>query len=287
MVETAMGRSEKVMSSYRIGEFAKLAGVTVRALHHYDRIGLLKPERTSSGFRVYDLKGLERLEQIAALKFLGIPLKEIKLLLKHGPLTLADSLNVQREALGEKRRLIDRAMVAIEAAEKAIQSGQTTDASILRKIIEVIDMQPQENSMRKYYTDQAWLDKERIAHETPLEAREKNLKAMRQLFAEIEADIDLDPASEAAQALTRRWLQLAEFAHGGNEAVRAGNIEAWNDRPNWPPEQQDRLLAAYGLDLDGRTAALQRFETVTKFIGRAIGYKMRSSLRALYGLDQA
>jgi DNA-binding transcriptional MerR regulator len=275
------------MSSYRIGEFAKLAGVTVRALHHYDRIGLLKPERTSSGFRVYDLKGLERLEQIAALKFLGIPLKEIKLLLKHGPLTLADSLNVQREALGEKRRLIDRAMVAIEAAEKAVQSGQTTDASILRKIIEAIDMQTQENSMRKYYTDQAWLDKERIAHETPLETRQKNLKAMRQVFAEIEADIDLDPASEAAQALTKRWLQLAEFAHGGNEAVRAGNIEAWNDRPNWPPEQQDRLLAAYGLDLDGRTAALQRFETVTKFIGRAIGYKMRSSLRALYGLDQA
>ena len=275
------------MSSYRIGEFAKLAGVTVRALHHYDRIGLLKPERTGYGFRVYDRKGLERREQIAALKFLGIPLKEIKLLLKHGPLTLADSLNVQREALGEKRRLIDRAMVAIEAAEKVIQSGQTTDASILRRIIEAIDMQTQENSMRKYYTDQAWLDKERIAHETPLETRQKNLKAMRQLFAEIEADIDLDPASEAAQALTKRWLQLAEFAHGGNEAVRAGNIEAWNDRPNWPPEQQDKLLAAYGLDLDDRTASLQRFETVTKFIGRAIGHKVQTSLRSLYGLDDA
>jgi DNA-binding transcriptional MerR regulator len=274
------------MSSYRIGEFAKLAGVTVRALHHYDRIGLLKPERTSSGFRVYDLKGLERLEQIAALKFLGIPLKEIRLLLKHGPLTLADSLNVQREALGEKRRLIDRAMVAIEAAEKVIQSGQTTDASILRRIIEAIDMQTQENSMRKYYTDQAWLDKERIAHETPLETRQKNIKTMRQLFAEIETDLDLDPASEAAQALTKRWLQLAEFAHGGNDAVRAGNIEAWNDRPNWPPEEQDRLLAAYGLDLDDRTASSQRFETVTKFIGRAIGHKVQTSLRALYGLDQ-
>jgi DNA-binding transcriptional MerR regulator len=58
------------------------------------------------------------LEQIAALKFLGIPLQEIKLLLKHGPLTLVDSLHVQREALAEKRRLIDRAVVAIEAAEK-------------------------------------------------------------------------------------------------------------------------------------------------------------------------
>jgi DNA-binding transcriptional MerR regulator len=275
-------------SSYRIGEFAKLAGVTVRALHHYDRIGLLKPLRGSSGGRLYRLEDLERLEQIAALKFLGIPLQEIKLLLKHGPLALVDSLRVQREALAEKRRLIDRAVVAIEAAEKVIRSGQTTDASILRKIIEAIDMQPQENFMRKYYTDQAWLDKERIVHETPLDVRQKNIEAWRQLFAEIEAAIDLDPACESAQALTKRWLQLAESAHGGNQAVRAGNVEAWNDRPNWPPEQQDKLLAGFGLDLDHRAASLERFESVTEFLGRAINYKIRSNLpdlRALYGLE--
>jgi len=272
-------------SSYRIGEFAKLAGVTVRALHHYDRIGLLKPQRGSSGFRLYRLEDLERLEQIAALKFLGIPLQEIKLLLKHGPLTLVDSLHVQREALAEKRRLIDRAVVAIEAAEKVIQSGQTTDASILRKIIEVIDMQPQENFMRKYYTDQAWLDKERILQETPPEVRQKNWQAWQQLFAEIEAATDLDPASAPAQALARRWLQIGEAANGGNEAVRAGYIEAWNDRHNWPQDQQDRLLASFGLDPHDRTASMQRVETVAKFIRRTIGYKVQTNLRALYGLD--
>jgi DNA-binding transcriptional MerR regulator len=276
-------------NSYRIGEFATLAGVTVRALHHYDRIGLLKPQRGSSGFRLYRLEDLERLEQIAALKFLGIPLQEIKLLLKHGPLTLVDSLHVQREALAEKRRLIDRAVVAIEAAEKVVRSGQTADASILRKIIEVIDMQPQENSLRKYYTDQAWLDRERFVQETPLEIRKKNFEAWRQLFAEIEAAIDVDPASESAQALTKRWLQLAETAHGGNEAVRAGNIEAWKNYQNWPRDQQDRLLAGFGLDPQERAASMGRFESVTKFLGQAIGYKMRSSLpslRVLYGLDQ-
>jgi len=287
-------------NSYRVGEFAKLAGVTVRALHHYDRIGLLEPQRGSSGFRVYRLQDLERLEQIAALKFLGIPLAEIKLLLKRGPLTLADSLQMQREALGEKRKLIDRALVAIEAAEKAIQAGQTqagqtqgrqmADASILRKIIEVIDMQPQENFMRKYYSDQAWLDKERIARETPAEERKKHVQAMRQVFAEIEADLDRDPASEDAQALTKRWLREAEAAHGGNEAVRAGNIEAWNDFKNWPPDQQDKVLVGFDLDLQDRTASLGRFENVTKFLGRAIGYKIRTnmpSVRSLYGLDRA
>lgn len=277
-------------SVYRIGEFAKLAGVTVRALHHYDRIGLLKPQRGSSGFRLYRLEDLERLEQIAALKFLGIPLKEIKLLLKHGPLSLAGSLHMQREALAEKRRLIDRAVAAIESAEKAIRSGQTTDASILRRIIEVIDMQPQENSMRKYYTEQAWLDKERIARERPAEEFKKNVLALRRLFCEIEADIDLDPASERAQDLTRQWLQLAEYAHGGNEAVRAGNIQAWNDYQNWPPDEQDKVLAAFDLDLQDRAASLRRWESITKFLGRAVSHKIRSnipSVRTLYGLEPA
>ena len=276
-------------SSYRIGEFARLAGVTVRALHHYDRIGLLKPKRGSSGFRLYRLEDLERLEQIAALKFLGIPLQEVKLLLKHGPLTLVDSLHVQHEALAEKRRLIDLAVVAIEAAEKVVRSGQTTDASILRKIIEVIDMQPQENFMRKYYTEQAWLDKERIVDQTPTETRLKNMQAWQQLFSEIEAAIDLDPASTAAQALTKRWIELAETATGGDEAIRAGGIEAWKDHRNWPLDQQDKILVSFGLDPNDRAAAMRRLESVGSFIGKAISHKMLSNLpnlRVLYGLNQ-
>lgn len=141
---------------YRAQEFAELAGVTVRALHHYDRIGLLKPQRNSSGYRLYSLAHLERLEQITALKFLGIPLKEIKALLESSPLTLVESLNLQRRALIEKRDLITRAIQTIEAAEKLVPSGQASDASVLRRIIEAIEMKPEENFMRKYYTDEAW-----------------------------------------------------------------------------------------------------------------------------------
>jgi DNA-binding transcriptional MerR regulator len=275
--------------TYRIGEFAELAGVTVRALHHYDRIGLLKPQRSNSGTRLYRLEDMERLVQIAALKFLGIPLREIKLLLKHGPLTLTDSLHMQREALTEKRSLIDRAIVAIEAAEKAIQSGQTTDASILRKIIEVIDMQPQENSMRKYYTEQAWVERAQLREQwehAPADAREKWYQTSKQLFTDVEAALDLDPASETAQALTKRWLQLSDRGSGGNDGVRAGGIEAWKDRHNWPQDEQDKILAGFGLDPNDKSASMQRLDTVSKFIGRAIGHKVQTNLRSLYGLDQ-
>jgi len=57
---------------YRVKEFAELAGVTTKALHHYERIGLLRPGRTDAGYRMYAERDLERLEQIIALKFLGI-----------------------------------------------------------------------------------------------------------------------------------------------------------------------------------------------------------------------
>jgi len=246
--------------TYRIGEFAELAGVTVRALHHYDRIGLLKPQRGSSGSRLYCQKDLERLEQIAALKFLGIPLQEIKLLLKHGPLTLSDSLHMQREALAEKRVLIDRALAAIEAAEKAIQSGQTTDATILRKIIEVIDMQPQENFARKYYTEQAWVERAQLMDHGLAETRQKLLQEWKRLFAEIEAALDLDAASEAAQALTKRRLLIADRWYGGNDEYKAGAIEAFKDRLNWPPEYEEWLLASFGLDPQDRAESMQRVE---------------------------
>lgn len=77
-------------TTFRASEFAKMAGVTVRALHHYDRIGRLKPRRSSAGYRVYTARDLELLEQIVVLKFVGIPLRQIAALMGAGPKRLAD-----------------------------------------------------------------------------------------------------------------------------------------------------------------------------------------------------
>src|SRR5690349_9788488 len=99
-----------VRKSLRVREFAERAGVTVRALHHYDRLGLLRPKRASSGYRLYSPEDLERLEQIIALKFLGIPLSQIKGLLGRGSRDLAAAFRRQRAALEEKRRLLDKAI---------------------------------------------------------------------------------------------------------------------------------------------------------------------------------
>ena len=67
---------------YRVQEFAALAGVTVRTLHHYDRLGLLKARRTGRSYRVYRDADLPQLQQILVLKFLGLPLVHIAEALK-------------------------------------------------------------------------------------------------------------------------------------------------------------------------------------------------------------
>ncbi len=93
-------QTERVIA---FGGFAELAGVTIRALHYYDRTGLLTPVRTAAGYRVYFPKDLERLQQIMALRFLGMPLRRIRQVLERAPLELAEALRLQRKSIEDKQ----------------------------------------------------------------------------------------------------------------------------------------------------------------------------------------
>src|SRR6516164_8735479 len=88
----------------RVQEFAKLAGITSKALRHYERVGLLKPARSNSGYRLYSERDLNRLEQIVALRFLGLPLRDIRTALERTPEELPEALRMQRRALLESKR---------------------------------------------------------------------------------------------------------------------------------------------------------------------------------------
>jgi DNA-binding transcriptional MerR regulator len=232
-----------VSKLYRVQEFAELAGVTVRALHHYDRLALLRPRRTEAGYRLYGIRELERLEQVVALKFLGIPLKQIKLLLDHDSRQLSDVLQSQRRALEEKRRWLDQAIGAIRDAERAIHPDRQTDAAVLKKIIEVIEMQDNADFMKQYYSEAAQGKMaERKEQWTP-ELQAATTQAWTDLFREVEAALGDDPASEKVQALAARWKKLvAAFTRGDGE-IAAGVGKAWGDRQNWPDATKQQTTA--------------------------------------------
>jgi MerR family transcriptional regulator, thiopeptide resistance regulator len=210
-----------------VNEFAELAGVTVKALHHYDRLGLLKPQRNDAGYRVYLLADLERLEQIVALKFLGLPLKQIKILLERDVLQLPNALRLQRRELEHKRRLMDRAIRAIEDAEKIMLAGKPVDSLVLRKIIEVIGMQSNTDFMRKYYSEEAWAKWKERHNNWPSDE-------WIELLSAIQLSLGKAPESDEAQALVARWLSLRDEESGGDPTVLSGLMKSWVDREHWP-----------------------------------------------------
>ena len=135
--------------TYRIKEFAALTGVSVRALHHYDRLGLLKARRATSGYRIYGAEDVAVLEQIVALKFIGISLRDIKRLIRTERCELGNVLAAQRRILEEKRRHLELAIAAVREAQE--MRGQQLDAGRIKRIIEVIKMQDQRNEWKKQY----------------------------------------------------------------------------------------------------------------------------------------
>jgi DNA-binding transcriptional MerR regulator len=238
--------------TYRIHELAARAGVTVKTLHHYDRVGLLQPRRTSARYRVYTDADVARLQRIRALRSLGLPLRRIRELLGPGapPLTLI--LRQQRHLLEDRRRDIDRAIRALEAAESGLEAAPDGTAA-LQALTEVISMHDGIDEMRKYYSDGVW-----EAWRTHYEAWPP--AAWRELYRDVNALLDADaapdPTSAAAQALGSRWLAV-DKGETANGAVRTGLRRAWADREHWPSWMQARL-------------AEHRVERATRFINTVL-----------------
>ena len=234
---------QSVDRAYRAREFAEFAGVTVRALHHYDRLGLLKPKRANSGYRIYRAADLERLEQIVALKFIGLPLKQIKVFLDRDAPSLSQALRSQRAALEEKRRLLDCAIEAIGQAERELASGRKPNAAPIQRIIEVIEMQDNTAWAEKYYTPEARAKVEQGKARWSPELQERVSRDWTKLFQDVEAALHTDPASPEAQALAARWKALVEEFTGGDPQVGSGLNALNRDRANWPDSARQQMAA--------------------------------------------
>jgi DNA-binding transcriptional MerR regulator len=225
---------------YHVHEFAELAGVTVKTLHHYDRLGLLTPSRTEAGYRLYAEADLERLEQIIALKFLGFSLRQVRDIVERTSVELADALRWQRTAIEGKQAHLGRALQAIRAAENALDLGHLARPAILKRIIEVIDMQHDIELMKQYYSGDAWERRRQYYEQGPS-------AEWQALYREVCGLLGEDPGSDKAQEVAGRWLALAVRSYTGDPDVQTDSMTAWMDREHWPPAMK-RRIAEFNLE---------------------------------------
>ena len=113
------------MSTHTVGDIARMAGISVRTLHHYDEIGLLRPDRRSdAGYRIYGPSDVERLQHILFYRELGLPLEEIQRVMNEPGFDRTIALRRQRDLMvakvGHLGRMIDAIDTALTSDERKI-----------------------------------------------------------------------------------------------------------------------------------------------------------------------
>jgi DNA-binding transcriptional MerR regulator len=225
----------------KVGELARRTGLTIRTLHHYDEIGLLKPSlHTESGHRLYTARDIARLQQVVSLRQLGFSLEEVRDFLDRpgcSPLEVID-LHIARlrEQIEWQRKLCER----LEGLAAHFRAAGEVSADEFLQTIEGMTM------IENYYTPEQ-LETLRKRREEMGEAGEAIAKQGQadwaQLFAEITAEMEkgTDPADPKMRAYETRRQALVNAFTGGDKGIEQSLTRLWT-------EQGDKLAAQYGYD---------------------------------------
>ena len=229
-------------------ETSRRLGVSVRALRIYERHGLVKPQRTAAGWRVYGPDQLTRLHQVLALKGLGLPLARIAELLSGRTASLDAILAFQEAALGRRRDEMERALQAIRSARARLARDQTLSLDDLTNLTRETQMsEPMSPEDWRASFEPLWRK-----HLSPDEyeklksSKVESLKALGLdpttlgpawdvLIAEANALMAArDYESPKALDVLARWRRLAAVATDDDPALNAKAAEIWREAVSDP-----------------------------------------------------
>jgi DNA-binding transcriptional MerR regulator len=199
--------------SLKVGEVARQTGLTVRTLHHYDDIGLLRPSLcTEAGHRLYTAQEIVRLQQVISLRQLGFSLGEIRDCLDRPGFLPLDVIRMHVVRLREQIELAQQLCVRLGKLADYFRGAGEVSAQEFLRTIEVMIMN------EKYYTPEQMKQFEEVGAKVGPDEIRAVEEAWTALLQEVRANRDLDPASPQAQALATRWDELTECTMRGFQA---------------------------------------------------------------------
>ncbi|MBB6670463.1 MerR family transcriptional regulator [Cohnella nanjingensis] len=127
--------------NWKVGELAKRTGTTVRTLHHYDRIGLLSPSRTTeSGHRLYTDADVVKLHHILSLKQLGFALEEVKAMIQDPSFRPEEMLELQLSRLNEQIGILAELKVRVQHILDRLHSNQPIPGERFMLVMQMMRM---------------------------------------------------------------------------------------------------------------------------------------------------
>lgn len=202
------------MESYSVKKLAQLAGVSVRTLHHYDRLGLLKPSfRTEARYRLYGHNELIRLQQILFYKELDFSLDEIRALLEDPSFDVLTALESHKQALKARQNRLTLLLVTIDKTISTLTGNR-----VMMTDEELYEGFPKEKA-QAYRTEAIAKYGAQVVDESEAKLRQIGKPAFAQLKAEqqeigqtLATMINLDPASDVVQQqIARHYANIRCF----------------------------------------------------------------------------
>lgn len=189
-----------------IKEFAVLTSVSVRTLHYYDEIGLLKPAfvDTQNGYRDYDEKSLERMVEILFFRELDFPLKTIIKILSSPDYDKAAAIRRQKELLTLKKERLERLISALDEAEK----GDIPMNTFKNNEYEAARKQYADEARQRWDSMDAFKEYEQKIADCSADKQSDVIAGLNAVIAEFAAIKDCSSAeSKAAQSLVKKFQQ--------------------------------------------------------------------------------
>lgn len=200
----------------KVGELARLSGVSVRTLHHYEQVGLLLPSaRTGSGHRLYGDDEIARLQQVVSLKQLGFSLEEIARCLDSESLSLREVVDRHLAHIDRRLEQDQRLRRSLAAIAETLRSGHAISRE---QALETI----QETMMfEKYYTPEQLEQLKEREQQVGAERIAQVQVEWQQLFADYAAAAEsgATPDSERGLELARRAQSLIDEFTGGDAGI--------------------------------------------------------------------
>jgi DNA-binding transcriptional MerR regulator len=235
----------------KIGELAKRTGLTVRALHHYDSIGLLSPSaRSDAGYRLYTPADIARLHQVLALRQCGLSLADIGTTLTTDEIPLAAIVSRQIAMLTQQIAGADALRARLQRLQGQLARGQEPDLADWLTTLEHMTM------FDKYFTPEE-------LKELPLyQATPAITDEWQALVAAVQAQMDAgaQATDPEPQALAHRWMHMVKRDTANNPVLFA--------KLNAMHEQEPSLQASSGV-----TPALMQFVLAAAHEGKTALYR--------------
>ncbi len=197
-----------------VKEISKLTGISVRALHYYDEIGLLKPTaKSEAGYRLYDDKALEALQQVLFFREFDISLKEIKAILDNPELDKEKILKMQRKMLVAKKERLERLIASIDTVLKG-ENEMNFEVFDKTEIEEMYDSmsanmneEQKELFIRKYGSMEEW--KKHFMETAAGKDAQENFRQIIEWYGSKEAAVAASKAPHDPELMPKHQKQLA------------------------------------------------------------------------------